>query len=325
MTVPADYKAALETLTPEPYAAQRWLGVRATAQFADAVLSCRDSSNDTPLREASCAWILGNDRNFAADATPATVGFREDAQSVSGGVQFKLGDNWVLGAAGGYETGDFVQPNRATGAIERTLLAGTAKYMTGRFVGSFTVAAALGQATTARIVSATVPAISSSSGKFDTYTLRARVAYGLSFGSVTIAPRADFDLSLVRNGPITEAGSGALSLVLPRQSESLFAFTPAIEAGMTLDIGKARIRPLISVGATLFEKAQLSISAALAGAPGGIAPFAASAELNGPLYNFSGGVEVTGMLGAILRLEYTGRFAEGVEEQSASAKLGWRF
>src|SRR5690606_9186221 len=104
-------------------------------------------------------------------------------------------------------------------------------------VGSLTLAAALGRADTVRAVSAPVPAVASGSGNVDTYTLRARIGYGVSLGTVTIMPRADFDLSRVKSGPITETGAGALSLVLPAQSETLFAFTPGVEAGITFDVG----------------------------------------------------------------------------------------
>ncbi|MEI9849772.1 MAG: autotransporter domain-containing protein [Sphingomonas sp.] len=282
LTVAADYKAALATLTPEAYAAQRWLGIRSTHQLEDAVLSCREGARGAAaLRETSCAWLRGNDRSYTADTTAATAGYREDAQSLIGGVQFVLGDDWVIGAAGGYETADFVQQGRASGKVDRTLLAGTAKYMRGGFTGTLTLAASLGNMSMSRIVSGPVPGTAQGSGALDTYGARGRLAYGMAAGVFTIVPRVDFDLSRVRAGAVTETGAGAVALVLPAESETLLAATPAIEIGAAFDIGKVNVRPVLSAGATLYGKDRLSASAVLAGAPSGAAPFGAAAELEG--------------------------------------------
>lgn len=320
----AQLPGALDQLSPEIYNYQKVETLYAAEQFSSDLQSCRvaDGSGYSIIREGQCVWARARARFLDLDQTGQNVGADSTVGSFSAGGQVALGGDVRLGFAAGY---DMISLGTGTGASaegERANLGAVAKYNPGPWLLSAAVAGGWGDYDTTRNM-AFGGFAGQASGDSDVDYLQGRLhaAYLIQQAGWYAKPLIDATLTELDFDGGTETGGNGAALVVASDSDTYWAISPALEVGSEYRLSTLSVlRPFLRGGVTWRDGDNVDLRAGFAAAPAGIGAFTINTAADNVLADVAAGIDVINAKGAVLRLQYDGRFGEETQQNSASIK-----
>jgi outer membrane autotransporter protein len=323
--------ASLDRLTPEPHVVQAIGAITTGQSFTNGLMSCQGFEGPfAPIREHECVWAKAIGGVAIQNATSGSVGYREQAARVQVGTQVMPVQDWFLGFAAGYESAQTsVGGGSANTNANRYDLGAVLKRQIGPWLFAGGLDVGYASLDNTRVIGFPAPNLTATSQSGVWHVdAKLRAAYLLQSGNLYLKPMADFDTIYVNMPAFSEYGAGALNLNVGGMSNVLFAGTPAIELGATLDGGDHYLRPHLSLGVTFLSQNSLNVQANFAGAPADTIPFLTTSSLPNVVGKVAAGVDLisarqTG--GLDIRLQYDGQFANDYQSHAGSAKFSMRF
>jgi len=320
--------AALDELAPEHYLSQVQTSWFASLGFVRGAMSCPEPGTAKGyLREGQCYWARLSGGRLDWDRTNDNIGGEEDAWGLTGGLQARLENGWLAGGAVSYQQSDIETGNRASSEGNRLQATLTAKRDIGATRISAAAFAGFGSFDTDRPVSVPSPGVVAH-GEQDIVTSGAhlRVSHTFAYADWYLRPLVDLNATYLSFGDLTETDGGAANLDVEGESEWFLSAAPALEfgGGIVLENG-AFIRPFLRAGMTWMSEDTISMTSRFAATPESIAPFIVTSEFDHVFADLSAGVEMAGVDGSSLKLNYDGKFGEDFAEHSGALKLGLRF
>ncbi len=315
---------ALDQLSPEIYSYEKIETLYAAEQFSSDLQSCRvaDGSGYSVIREGQCLWARARARFLDLDTTGQNIGADSTVGSFSAGAQVALAEDVRLGFAAGY---DIISLGTGTGASaegERTNLGAVAKYNPGPWLFSAAVAGGWGDYDTTRNM-AFGGFAGQATGDSDIDYLQGRLhaAYLIQQAGWYAKPLIDATLTELDFDGGTETGGGGAALIVASDSDTYWAISPALEVGSEYRLSALSVlRPFLRGGVTWRDGDNVDLRAGFAAAPAGIGAFTINTAVDDVLADVAAGIDVINAKGAVLRLQYDGRFGEETQQNSASIK-----
>lgn len=318
----ASLEAAYEMLSPALVGGVTTLTAQASAEFNDAMHSCRQrEGKDRFLREGECGWLRVGRAGRDQRRTQDNDGYELDTVSVAGGVQRALGPDLSMGVGLAYQRADLkaryakIEGDRFdAGVILKRQVNATA------VSGSFNVG--YGRYDSARRINFAGP-VQVAGGSQDLWSasIQARVSHDVLHGDdVYVRPMLSATAAHVTRNGFREKGAGGASLAVKRERDTIVTVQPAIEVGgeRKLDDGSL-LRPHLRLGVTRYlTGSEREITATLLGAPDGVAPFTVTSRADKTYADVVAGVDLLRSGGSTLRLDYTGQFS-----RNSSANAVW--
>jgi uncharacterized protein with beta-barrel porin domain len=316
--------AALDQVSPEIYNYAKIETLFSAEQFSSDLLSCRvnDGSGATFIREGQCIWARARARQLDLDGTSDNIGADATIGSFSGGAQVAFADDWRLGVAVGY---DNVSLDMGTGAAadgDRANVGAVVKYNPGRFL----FAAAVSGGWTDYDVSRSMAfggfaATANGDASIDYVAGRLHGAYLISQGDWYLKPQIDATFTNIELDGFAETGGGGAALRVHGSNQNVFAISPAVEIGGQLQVaGISALRPFVRAGVTWRDGDNFSLDAGFEAAPADGVGFATNTAVDEVLADVSAGFDIINNGGAVLRLQYDGRFGDETSQNGASIK-----
>lgn len=320
-----EYRSALDQLSPEIYSYAKIETLFAAEQFSEDLMSCRvaDGNGASFIREGQCVWVRGRGRQLDLDATRNNIGLDATIGSFSGGLQVALADDWKLGFAAGY---DNVSLDTGTGASadgDRANLGAVIKYNPGSLLVAAAVSGGWSSFDTLRPMAfGGFAGTADGSSDVDYVSGRLHAAYLLAQnGGWYLKPQIDGVVTYLDADGLTETGGGGAALAIIGSSDTIFAVSPSLEIGSELRFTDISVlRPFLRAGVTWRDSDSLDLDSSFAAAPAGTNPFTIRTALDDVLADVSAGFDLINTRGAVLRLQYDGRFGEETAQNSASVK-----
>ncbi|MCC0067785.1 MAG: autotransporter outer membrane beta-barrel domain-containing protein, partial [Rhodovulum sp.] len=318
MTDAGEVAATLDRLTTEGYAANRVATLFSGLGFAAGIGDCeRRKSREFDLARGECWWLETQGDRFEQDPFDGYRSLGIRSNSMIGGVERAIDDNWTAGFALGYESLDVTSGDSFSSDADRGHLGVSIFRRTGPLVLGAALTGSFGQFESTRYVgvSGTLPdgnavsLVSAESTQTITQAnLGLRAAYTLQNpGSQVYArPSIDLDASYIYASQADESGEAAFGMEVGSTSEWVLSMSPTVEVGGTFrsDAG-ALVHPFLRGGFTLFDTDRLEIDSAFIGAP----------ESAGRFQNASGFDRLLGRVNAGLDI--------GSENSSSRVELGY--
>ncbi len=318
------YQNALDQLSPEIYSQGLIETLYGSQQFSNDMMSCRIAGEDGAafIREGQCVWARARARFLDVDHTNSNIGAKDTTGSFSGGAQFALAPDWRLGVAAGYDRISLSTGAAASSSADRANAGAVIKYNSGPILLAAGVTAGWGSYDTTRTMSfGGFNAQTTSSNDIDYVSGQLHAAYLLDQGSWYFKPLVDASVTEFDLHGFTEHGGGGAALKVPSRSDTVVSVSPALEIGTELRFDSlAVLRPFIRAGVTWQDTDSFALSASFADAPQGVSPFSISTKFDRVLADLSAGVDVINTAGAVMRLQYDGRFGQETQQNSISLK-----
>ncbi|WP_171946426.1 autotransporter outer membrane beta-barrel domain-containing protein [Hyphomicrobium sp. CS1GBMeth3] len=314
---------ALDQLSPELFSYANIETLFAAEQFSQDLLSCSvaDGSGAAFIRQGQCIWARGRARFLDLDATADNVGADSTVGSFSGGVQLALATDWRLALAAGYDSISLDAGPRASADGDRAHLGVAVKYNPGPLLLAAAASGGWSAFDTRRTIAF--------GGFNDTATGDSDVNYAsgrlhaavlLDQGSWYLKPLVDGTVTYIDADGVAERG-GSAALTVGGTSDTIYAVSPALEIGGEMRFSELSVlRPFLRAGVTWRAGDSLDLAASFATAPAGVGPFTIATALDDVLADVSAGVDLINAGGAVLRVQYDGRFGEDTAQNSASLK-----
>lgn len=316
--------AALDQLSPEIYNYAKIETLFASEQFSSDLMSCRvnDGSGNAFIREGQCIWARARARFLDLDATSANIGADTTIGSFSAGGQVVLAPDWRLGFAAGYDNVSLDMPTGAKAEGDRANVGAVLKYNPGPFLFAAAVSGGWTDYDVARSMAfGGFAATADSDASIDYVAGRLHGAYLISQGDWYVKPQVDATVTSIDLGGLSESGGGGAALNVHGSSQSIFAISPAVEFGGQLPFSAAAVlRPFVRGGVTWRDGDNLGLDAGFAAAGPGNAGFTINTALDEVLADVSAGFDIINTDGAVLRLQYDGRFGEETSQNGASVR-----
>lgn len=317
------YQNALHQLSPEIYSQGLIETLYGSQQFSNDMMSCRIAGEDGAafIREGQCVWARARARFLDVDHTNSNIGAKDTTGSFSGGAQFALAPDWRLGVAAGYDRISLSTGAAASSSGDRANAGAVIKYNSGPILLAAGVTAGWGSYDTTRTMSfGGFNAQATSSNDIGYVAGQLHAAYLLNQGNWYLKPLVDASVTDVDLHGFHEHGGGA-ALKVPSRSDTVVSVSPALEIGTELRFDSlAVLRPFIRAGVTWQDSDSFALSASFADAPQGVSPFSVSTKFDRVLADVSAGVDVINTGGAVMRLQYDGRFGQDTQQNSVSLK-----
>jgi uncharacterized protein with beta-barrel porin domain len=315
---------ALDQLSPEIYNYQKIETLYAAEQFSSDLLSCRvaDGSGNAIIREGQCLWARARARFLDLDTTGQNIGADSTVGSFSAGGQVALGHDVRLGFATGYDTISLGTGTGASAEGERANVGAVAKYNPGPLLLAAAVTGGWSDYDTTRNM-AFGGFAGQASGDSDVDYVQGRLhaAYLIQQSGWYAKPLVDATLTELDFDGGTETDGGGAALIVASDSDTYWAISPALEIGSEYRLSALSVlRPFLRGGVTWRDGDNVDLSAAFAAAPAGVGQFTINTAVDDVLADVAAGVDVINTSGAVLRLQYDGRFGEETQQNSASIK-----
>jgi outer membrane autotransporter protein len=140
-------------------------------------------------------------------------------------------------------------------------------------------------------------------------------------GAWYLKPLVDAAVTELDLKGFSESGGGGAALTVPGRTDTVYSVSPGLEIGGDLYVDKAVLwRPFVRAGVTWQDTDHFLLDAGFLDAPQGISPFTISTKLNEVIADVSTGVDVIQASGVVMRLQYDGRFAQDLQQNSVSVK-----
>jgi outer membrane autotransporter protein len=164
-------------------------------------------------------------------------------------------------------------------------------------------------------------AMATSNSDIDYVSGQLHAAYLMSNGNWYAKPLVDAGVTELYLSGFTESGGGGAGLTVPSRTDAVFNVSPALEIGTELRFDNVSVwRPFIRGGATWQNTDNFVLDTDFIDAPQGVSPFTISTKVDQVLADVAAGVDVIYTPGAVLRIQYDGKFAQDTQLNSVSLK-----
>ena len=318
----AQYKAALDQLTPTAGASSGSASTNTSSQFTNAMLSCRQATGAYAyIREGQCSWAQLKQRVTDRSLTVDAPGSRAYVTSLSAGVQKSIGKGWFAGFGLGFAHDDISNTDRASSSGNEAMAGVVVKYAPGPISLALALDAGMGWNDNKRSITL-LNETATASNTQNHLGAQLRAAYLLDHGLWYAKPMVDFNATLLNIGGYTETGSSS-NLVVLDSKNTILSLSPAIEFGGQFKLANgALVRPYTKLGVTVFGATSIGTTAHLVGTTG---DFNVSSSGDRTLLDLTGGLDILATDGITLRLNAESHFGATTRDVAASAKVGWSF
>ena len=326
MTLPTQQSLAnaLDQLSPEIYNYDLIETLYASQQFSNDMMSCRVAGENGAafIREGQCIWGRARARFLDFDHTTNNIGADDTTGSFSAGAQVALASDWRLGFAAGYDKIELDTSTGATSDGDRANVGGVLKYNPGPLLLAAGVTAGWGFYDTTRTLSfGGFNAEATSNNDINYVSGQVHAAYLFSQSNWYLKPLVDAGVTELDLDGFTEHGGGGAALIVPGRSDTVFNVSPALEIGTEMRFDNVSVwRPFVRAGATWQDTDSFVLNAGFFDAPQGVSPFTIRTKLDQVLADVGAGVDVINTAGAVLRVQYDGKFAQDTQQNSVSLK-----
>ncbi|WP_454694094.1 hypothetical protein [Achromobacter aegrifaciens] len=321
------YASALKDLSPGPSAAPAALATGAMKGFSDTLFSCPEFSTDSArTAESNCVWGRVIDKTTRLDSGRGTSATKSDSTSYQLGGQQRIAPNWLLGVSGAYENSTIrSNDDRTRTKGDAGYLGAVLKYEAGPWTFSGATYGNYGTYDNQRSIALTGGQAKSDS-KVWSVGQQLRAAYTYATDTAYLKPYASVDLIYTSMPSYEEHGAGALNLKV-RSSDSVTAlFTPGVEVGGRLDLGRGyTARPFANASVSLASTDKWDSQAQLAAAPAGSRSFKTTLDTGRVFGRASVGVQLSSRGGLDLQLQYDVVASDRVRSSGGAVKATWRY
>jgi len=324
MTLPtgAALANAYDQLSPEVYNYEKIDTLFAAEQFSADLMSCKvdDAGGYAFIREGQCIWARARARFLDLGTTRDSIGADTTVGSFSGGGQFAIAPDWRLGVAAGYDNVSLDTGTGAAASGDRAHVGAVLKYNPGPWLVTGAVAGGWSVFDTQRNMAFGGFAGSAAADTdVDYFAGRLHLAYLVDAGSWYVMPMLDGVATRLDFGGARESGGNGAALLVAGDHDTILALAPAVEFGTQMNLTAGTVlRPFIRAGVTWRDGDDLGLAGAFAVTPA--VTFATDTALDEVLADVSAGMDLINANGAVLRLQYDGRFGEDTQQSSASLK-----
>ncbi len=149
----------------------------------------------------------------------------------------------------------------------------------------------------------------------------------LQQGAWTLRPRIDFGATYVSAGSFNESGGNALRVGMDGSSNTYFDVQPAIDFMTEFEASDGTlVRPILTLGVTQFlGDPTVTDRGRVLAAPGTVASFSGSTDLDRTRLNLAAGVDVFTREDVAVRAEFAGSFSEHSSGYGAALKFEMSF
>ena len=318
----AQYKAALDQLTPSSGASSGSASSNTSSQFTNAMLSCRQASGAYAyIREGQCSWAQLKQRVTERSWTLDAPGSRAYVTSLAAGVQKSIGKGWFAGFGLGFAHDDISNTDKASSSGNEAMAGVVVKYAPGPVSLALALDAGMGWNDNKRSITL-LNETATASNTQNHLGAQLRAAYLLDHGLWYAKPMLDLNATLLNIGGYTETGSSS-NLTVMASKTTILSMSPAIEIGGQFKLANgALVRPYAKAGLTVFGTSSIDTTAHLVGTTG---DFTVSSTGDRTLVDLTGGLDILATDGITLRLNAESHFGATTKDIAASAKVGWSF
>ena len=318
----AQYKAALDQLTPTAGASSGGSSTTTSGQFTNALLSCRQATGAYAyIREGQCSWAQLKQRVTDRSQTIDAPGSRAYVTSLSAGVQKDIGRGWFAGFGLGFAHDDISNTDHASSAGNEAMAGVVVKYAPGPISLALALDAGMGWNDNKRSITL-LNETASASNTQNHVGAQLRAAYLLDHGLWYAKPMVDFNATMLNIGGYTETGSSS-NLTVMDSKTTILSISPGFEIGGQFKLANGSlVRPYTKLGTTFFGDTSIDTTAHLVGSTG---DFNVTSTGDRTLVDLTGGLDILATDGMTLRLNTESHFGATTRDIAASAKVGWSF
>lgn len=325
MNVPTttDLARAYDQLSPETFGQQLTEAQVASEDFSNALMSCREAGGpNAAIREGECLWARARASDVDVAGSATNIGSKSRVGSFAAGLQVAMAADWRIGVALGY---DLVSRSTPSGTLtdgDRTSVGAVVKYNPGPFLLAAGAAASWGTfETDRRMAFGGFAATATSKSDTDYVTGWLQAAYLADQGRWYLKPLVEARVTELDFSGARDTGGGGLGLVVSGSRDTMISVSPALEVGTEFRFDALAVwRPFVRAGVTWRDEDTFVTQAAFAGAPLGGPGFYIVTDVDDVLFDISAGVDVIGGDGAVLKVQYDGRFGSTLSQNSVSLK-----
>ncbi len=312
-----------DRFSPEPYVHQVGASQASGLAFADRLFSCVPAAGQSIVDPgAACLWMTLEGRVLTRDQTAQTQRFREEAVSVSGGVETGVGRRWRLGAALSYESADS-RLDHARSSGGRVQGGVVVKRDQDWAELALAVTGGHGRFHVDRTLDMPVGATAYGTQDVSFGVVSARVSRRFGSARRWVRPSLEVAGTLVHTDAVNEAGGGPLSLAIAPRAQTSWRFRPAVEVGADIPLrGGMSLRPTARLGLDQVLSGQGSaLDAGFSGAPAGLATLVAANWVDRTTGEAWLGLALVNRSGVSARLSYLRQFGSTTLQQGGQLKV----
>ncbi len=316
--------AALDQLSPEIYSYAKIETLFASEQFSSDLMSCRVADGDgyAVIREGQCIWARARARYLNLDATYENLGADSTVGSFSAGGQVAVAPSVRLGFALGYDDISLDSGTSARASGDRVNVGAVAKYERGPLLLAASLAGGWSDLDTSRqIAFGGFSGATSADTSIDYGLARLHAAYLIERASWYAKPLVDATVTRIEFDGVDETGGSGAALLVASGSGTIFSVSPAVEVGTEYRFSALSVvRPFLRGGVTWRDADSIDLTASFAALPASVGAFTIETALDDLLVDVAAGFDLINAAGAVLRIQYDGRFGDETAQNSASFK-----
>jgi uncharacterized protein with beta-barrel porin domain len=323
----AEYRDALNQLSPEAYLQAAMSGVFSAQAFADVLMSCREREGTYAyIAQGQCLWMDAGGGHLSLDQTGDQLDSDQASWWLGGGGQFAVSDTVHAGLGLRYEhvsqdVGSDAHNDGSWGHIGTSV-----KYTPGAWLLGAGLSGGKCWIGTDRNIG--IGAVSGQAeGDQDLGYVhgKLRAAYLFDMGQWYAKPILDLDATWLSYGDVSEDGGGGAGLDIDGGNDTVLSATPRLEVGGQMEMENgALVRPYLQAGVTFYGDTGLSVDSAFLDAPGGSPAFVTETEIDSVLADISVGLDVLAVENLNVRLSYDGLFGSNTMSNAGTLRLEWR-
>lgn len=292
------------------------------------LMSCPAFLGASPvMTESPCAWARVGGGGLSMTRKEGVTGYHAPTVSFSLGGELALAEDWFLSTAGSYERAWLTGTDGRVVSRASTAFAGVAakwkpserSLLSLGFGGSY---AWLDNERDVSTGGGTLTARSSP----DFWSGAARVHMEIVFpmGQYYIRPYQDFNVAYTVTPAYGESGAGAFDLDVDRGDQVSFSSAKMVEFGGRMPVAQGlTLRHYAAMGVIIGNHQDWTTDASLAADPA--TAFSSTVPVDRYYGRFNLGLQLQGIEGLDLRMEYNGAVSGHANDHLGSLRLGYRF
>ncbi|TCT33014.1 autotransporter outer membrane beta-barrel domain-containing protein [Martelella mediterranea] len=326
---PETFSDMLLELASQTAAAPLVVSPSAAITAANSVLSCPAfETTGVMMDEGSCVWsrVLGGETTQTGHGDSS--GFTKSVGGLQFGGQKALDEGWFLGGGLTYESSWF-RNDAGSEKMEQQSFTGAValKKEMGPWLFGLVGGAGYNWGESKRYIN--LDRLSATArGEPDSAMLfaRARASYQFGFDDqYYMRPKVDLDVINMHQYGYTEAGAGALNLIVDGHSDTAFGITPGVEFGARIPFMEDWPARLYGdIGVSFLTSDEWETTARFAGLSS-MDSFSTFSPIADTVGHVSLGLDLAKRQGMELKFEYNGSFAEDYQSHIGSLRFGYRF
>jgi outer membrane autotransporter protein len=323
----SDYARLANTLGPETSIDNQMVSLGSAMRFNERLLGCADRSGAGRFfDEGQCGWIETSGIWLDRGATADNQGFDASGWEISAGGQFDLDNGWFVGGSLAYgEVNLGMRNSDASSDGSQFQIGISAKRRIDNFEFAGSLSTGWGNYDIDR---QSLPGYASSGNQqIRTTAAQLRAAMVLQRGAWVVRPRVGIRATNLSADSFDESGGGALAVSMNGSSKTYYDVQPAIDfIGEFGTRDGMLVRPKLTLGLTqLLGDTNVTDSGRLRDAPGTVASFSGSTELDRTRFDFAAGVDVFARESMAVRAEIAGSYSAHSTDYGASLKFEMSF